>query len=107
MPEAALNAWEKLNVHRAWNLTKASLQYGGDMQALGMLMESLVVLKNHFTEDARAKNNMFKSTERPITASVASLYVDVASAVSRMTDIGSAQFVMTSVSVRHRNWALE
>jgi hypothetical protein len=103
MADSVLNAWERLNVGRAWNLCKASLHRGGDITALGLFMSSLVILKDSFTQDGRNRNKPW-STEcagHKIKEVVAHQYVNAAAAVLLMST-DSAESAMSTASVRHR-----
>ena len=84
MSNAMLNSWERLNVHRAWELCLAWLPKGGDLQALGTLMDSVIILKNRFTDEGRTRI-LDLSLDRPgyvLTKTAAVLYVDMAFALS-------------------------
>ncbi len=106
MSNAVLNSWERLNVHRAWKLCNAWLPRGGDLQALGMLMDTVIILKNRFTDDGRARE-AFCSVDRPgyvLRKTAADLYVDVAHALSLLMENTTAplslEVLMIWVTVR-------
>ena len=95
-----LNSWERVNLQMAWNFIKASLQKGGDMAGLGMLIQSVILLETHHAEDGRQK--LFRSGYRlryKFTKSVADLYVDTAWSITQILDTTSADSTMITASV--------
>ena len=105
MADELLNAWERLNVDRAWRLCKSALRTGGDVQAIGMLMNSLSILKGNFTEDGCNKDEAMSAEDRPryrISQSKTELFLDIASAAADLLVETSAESAMITASVRHQ-----
>ncbi len=97
-----LSAWELLNVQRAWNWSKALLQQGEEISALGIFMKILAILQDRFTEAGSTRRISSQNAVRPGYAfieSVPTLYAQAALALEHMVEL-SPDNAMSVASVR-------